>query len=691
MSNMLNTNNQQNVYSSTPSNFDMVSQLETSRMSRNTQDSFNATQTNVIPTMGFNQKILNESNNNTLDNQGSNYRDKNFFNVQKPQQKYVSQLTGTTIEKFEHTNMQPFFKKNPHTAMDRSEVILEKYQGSGGTTFRKKQEVKNMFENTTGMSHINGTPALTNESIMENRFVQSRYNTSNLPFTQQRVGPGIGEGFTSAPSGGYNQASTRDYIIPKSVDNLRTKNNPKLSYEARIVAGLKSTSRGLVSKPKKHKVDKYYVNNQGRYFRTGGDIRAASMREKYHFKPTHKNHREYTGAAKQETTKPMKHAGVRNSRKNNYMNQSPRNLDANDSWQLTEENMKNGLSDFGKKSIENKPNERDITQKRTILSNMSVEIKKAIVPIIDIFKKTRKENFIGNIRPDGNMSADMPAKLTVYDSNDIARTTIKETNIHDNRLGNLKGAVKNQVKDYEDVARTTIKETNIHNSSPNINMSPQQPKSLRVYDPEDIPQTTIKETNIDNAHGGFLQSPNADKTGSYNTSRYKAKNTNRQFLNDYEYSGNADNNVGKGGGRGYLTARYNAKNTNKQFTSVFEYKGSGKDYNNRAMSYSDKYNANMNDNKEKTLRSRNPTKEGVKLNSGSDRFNTQVKKLNADIINTREPSEQYIYNVPPTKNSCGLTQIKDKLTENTQRSRMDPNDLEAFKKNPYTQSLASAF
>ena len=32
-----------------------------------------------------------------------------------------------------------------------------------------------------------------------------------------------------------------------------------------------------------------------------------------------------------------------------------------------------------------------------------------------------------------------PSKLTVNDPNDVARTTIKETNIHNNHNGNLNG------------------------------------------------------------------------------------------------------------------------------------------------------------------------------------------------------------------------------------------------------------
>ena len=680
-----------NIYYKSPGIIDSVNNYETQNMSKNTLDSYNATKTNLIPTRGFNQNIFNNNNNNDFTNTGKNYYEKEFFNIQKPKKEFVSQLTGTIIENFEHNNMQPFFKKTPNLNLDNNNVILEKYSGSGGDTYIKKQEVRNLQDVVKDNSFVNGSSIITMNNNMENRYVESRNKTMELPFTAQLVGPGLNEGFTSLPSGGLNQSQTRDYVLPKNVDNLRVKNNPKLTYEGRIINGLKKESRGLVSKPSKNRVSKFYKNNQDRYFKTGGELRGASKRENFYFRPTNKNHRKYTGIARRETQKPTKKPAVKKSTKNNFMNPSPRNLESIDNWELKDENMEEGLGDYGKKSIENKPNERDITQKRNVINNLTTEIKKAIVPVIDIFKKTRKENFIGNIRPDGNMKADMPSKITTYDSNDIARTTIKETNIHNSRIGNLKGNVKNQINDNEDVARTTIKETNIHNQNPNINISPQQPTSLRVYDPEDIPQTTIKETSIDNNHPGFIESPNSYKTGSYNTSRYRARNTNKQFLSDYEYSGIADNKVGKGDGRGYLTARYNAKNTNKQFTSIHEYKGSSKDYNNRPMSYSDKYNAKLNPSKEVISKGRKPTKQSVKLSNGSDRINTQNKKINADEINTRELAEQYVYQLPPTKNNCGLTQIKDKLSENTQRNRINPNDLEPFKKNPYTKSLHSSF
>jgi len=478
--------------------------------------------------------------------------------------------------------------------------------------------------------------------------------------------------------------------MPKTVDELRVASNPKESYEGRFISGQQGSTRGYQAEVKKNTVNSYYKNSSKRYLKTGGHIKAAKLREKYYMKPVNKHHPSHFGGLGKGVPKNSKYAAIRASRKNNYMNQPTRNATLKDNWKITDENIENGVADYGKSSIENKPNERDITQKRTHTTNLTSEIKKIIAPITDIFRKTRKQNTIGNKRPDGNMKANLPSKPTVYDSDDIARTTIKETTIHNDHLGNVGIAeIKNQAFNYEDVAKTTIKETSIHNS-PSTNMSPQQPKAVLVYDPEDVPDTTLKEI-LHDSNMGNIESPNVSKTGAYLTNNIKMKNTNKQFTSDHEYIGSADGDVGRGGGRGYLVNRYKAKNTHKQFLSNNEYTGNAESGDKRPMSYSSKYNARLNYTKEKIAKGRPPTKQSVKLNAGEDLVNVQFKKLESDRINLREPAEQRVFQTPPTKNDCGLTISKEKLAEDVQRSRIDPSLLKAYRENPYTQSLSSAF
>jgi hypothetical protein len=71
---------------------------------------------------------------------------------------------------------------------------------------------------------------------------QSRYENHNLPFEQLKVGPGVGLEYDDGPTGGFHQ-DIRKYQLPKTVDNLRAKNNPRVSYTGRIVKGKKEIKR----------------------------------------------------------------------------------------------------------------------------------------------------------------------------------------------------------------------------------------------------------------------------------------------------------------------------------------------------------------------------------------------------------------------------------------------------------------
>jgi hypothetical protein len=677
----------------------------------------NATNSNVIPQQGFNQKILN--NNNTGLPMDSNARESNARDF------FISPLSGQAVKKEAfHDNMVPFIKsKNQHNLnFDANSNRLGRYTGNDETYRPKKQEVKSFFDVTPNNSYVYGSPSFT-ETVGLDRYVPSQKRQGEKPFQDIRVGPGLAAGYTAMPVGGLNQANAREYILPKSVDELRVLTKPKQTYEGRVVAGLKSAQRGLQAKPFKHRPEKYYNSDPERGVLSSA-VKASQLREKFYMKPTQKQYqREYFGTLGQaQLSKPRKEGAYRRSTKNNYMNPTPRNAYREDGWTVNNDANSEGVGDYGLSSIENKPNERDTTQDRFHINNLSVTVKKLITPVTDYFRRTRKENFIGNVRPEGNMNAQMPAKQTIYDPNDIARTTIKEQTIDNEYEGALTGNKKQKVYDpndiarttikeqtidneytgqltgekhgivYDpnDIARTTIKEQNIHNEAPYINMNPQQPRSLRVYDPEDIVRTTMKEVTIDNEHVGFVGVQESLKPGGYTSTSVDMRNTNRQFLTDWYYQGIADCETGTGPGRGYLAARYDAKNTNRQFLNDWEWEGPAKSFYNNPESYDSMYNARMNPNKEEIALGREPTPQSVKLNVGGDFINIEHRRIEGDNINIREPAETFVYEAPPQKNSCGLTRMKAKLPEDVQRSRINPEILDAYRQNPYTQSLSSA-
>jgi hypothetical protein len=664
----------------------------------------------TIPTQKYNQPILQSNfNSDVIDIR------KGGVTNNEPQQ-VISPLTGQVIgsrdnfltstgfnkmngETYINTiNNVPFVGRgtkqnmNPHA----NESILERYTGWGGPKQKKKHEVESFFDIAPNMGgHINGAPATSLYDGMEDRYHKSRMRNGEKPFQEVRVGPGLNAGYGSKGEGGFQQAGMYDILRAQANRkiNNRLANNPKVSYTTPVNAGsLPGGSRGLQAAVVKHKPERWYRNNPDRYFKTGGAVRAARLLPRVIARATNRQTTTksyYGGAGNGQYKGQMKDKMHRKSRRQNFKNSIMRNLHRGGTWKA--EASGDGIGDYGMGSIENKPNERDITTLRTHQLNLATAVKKMIAPLTDIARTTKKEQTIDNFHT-GNFSSNVK-KLTVHDPNDTMRTTKKEQTIDNFHNGNLTGAKKQTIYDPNDTPRTTIKEQTIHNSNIFANLSPQQPSHLRVYDPEDVAATTLKELTEVNNHTGFIGGDvNEMQPGGYISTSVSAKNTNKQFLSDYYYVGNANSDMTRGGGRGYTTTRMTARATNRQYLTDNEYSGIAGHYLGREKSYSDKYNMTLNPDKEiieKRYSEHEPTQTGVKLGAGMDFVNINHKKIEGDQINTREPAETSVYQAPPTMNNCGMTTIKEKLPEENIRSRIDSDLLDAFRRNPYSQPLNS--
>ena len=74
----------------------------------------------------------------------------------------------------------------------------------------------------------------------------------------------------------------------------------------------------------------------------------------------------YGTAGNSEVNKTYKRGTFRKSHKNNYMNSTPRNACAKEQWNGNQDN-----SDYNKKSYFNRPNERDTTQNKPVVNNLT--------------------------------------------------------------------------------------------------------------------------------------------------------------------------------------------------------------------------------------------------------------------------------------------------------------------------------
>ena len=365
----------------------------------------NPLKSGIIPE-NFNQKILNSKTSNS--------------------NQIKSQLSGEVMvkENFTHNNMVPFFgsklTQNMNLDNNISQRKLEMFTGTDEyTSGVGKKEQKPLFKPTMNTGgYINGKPVDMDRQL--NRYDNGNKKPTELPFEQIRVGPGLNQGYTDKPSGGFQQLDKRDYLIPKSIDELRTKNNPKLQYRKPVIFGKngvdRRTDQGEVYK---HRPDKFYINSQDRYFVTTGKDLKSTQRPTILVKDTNR----------QSTT--TDYYGIARGDDN--------------------------VIDYGLSSMEAPTTERELTGVRTHIMNATKYVKALIAPLLDVMKPSRKEyceanNYLSNF-------ATNVSKLQVYDPNDIAKITIKETTSeNNNQVGYFGNKLKSIVYDPDDIPQTTKKD-----------------------------------------------------------------------------------------------------------------------------------------------------------------------------------------------------------------------------------------
>jgi hypothetical protein len=152
---------------------------------------------------------------------------------------------------------------------DKNESILDNMSG-GGSQYKIKREVASLFDPKENMEWQFGTPNTSN-------FIQERMNPSlkqnnTKPFESIRVGPSLRNNNGIKGTDGYNSSlECRNKYMPKSVDDLRVKSNPKETYDGVILGGKSSvTNKGILGKTEKYRPDTYYKNDASRYFTTTG-------------------------------------------------------------------------------------------------------------------------------------------------------------------------------------------------------------------------------------------------------------------------------------------------------------------------------------------------------------------------------------------------------------------------------------
>ena len=379
----------------------------------------------------------------------------------------VSQLTGNTMKTtdFVHNNMQPFFgsRVRQNVGADANVGRLDRYTGAGSTDIRKK-EVEQMFDNT--QQPFGNVYGLEDSSeFIQGRINDPRNRAGERPFEPVRVAPGVGEGFSATGKGGFQQIEVNDIMMKniRRTDDLRVADKPKLTYTTPVVPGQQFIGKSMDNpgEVRKYRPDTFYIDESGERFGPGGQdgFQKEMVRSTQILPHTTRPETsvEYKGSgSSQEFGMNYVVGSYRTPMTNQYGGAGYRNADGSGYFK------QGAADDYGKSSYEIRPNERYFTGDRMMGLNVSpAEAGAVTTHFEDESRPTRRGETIGNYQA-GNATgyaAGAPA-ITVWDPNDIARTTVKEGTINLDRFGIASPAdapARLKVYDPDDIARPTQK------------------------------------------------------------------------------------------------------------------------------------------------------------------------------------------------------------------------------------------
>jgi hypothetical protein len=414
-------------------------------------------------------------------------------------------LTGDYLssQQFIHNNMVPFTSSNAVGQtynVNVAETILDNYVGSGSQVIKKIEQAP-LFKPQENVQWTYGAPDMSD-------FYQSRVNpaTNNnnvKPFESVMVGPGLDKGFTADGSHGYNAGmEARDKWLPKTVDELRVKTNPKQEFTLDNLEGPASASVknvGIEGKVEKYRPDTFYINSQDRWLTTTGAEKATRLVAEEIFRPSHRNetttfqHGTPNAILKTASYVPSKHeASKRNQLEALDVGHS------NASGSGPQHNLQNSHTNYTNNRANN-------PQPQSFGSGFSHAIGAVIAPIMDILKPSRKEEYSSNMRIYGNSGSKIPGNY-VLNPGDAPSTTIKETTLYqpNSYIGHQKENAAYMVSQQQPIANQ--RDTVNHNQLLGLSSK----YGNRQYDAE------YRQTNNDTKERLAVARTNAGNTSQFN-------------------------------------------------------------------------------------------------------------------------------------------------------------------------------
>ena len=587
------------------------------------------------------------------------------FDVENP---VYSELAGRefSAEDFKHINQQPFYgsKVTQYTSDRMSEFKLGEERGA------RKQEVEPFFSPAMGATYQAGTPVVS--PVYQDRMESLTSQNNVLPFDQVRVGPGVGQGYTAAPTGGFTQPQDRDYILPKTVDELRPLVNRKTHLEGRVIPGSAPERRGLEPNFSKNKQDTLFDITDRGLVATSGPSQARSLRPDVSHSGSRaprvvRGHVGPAGAGVNEPTPARPDFDVRGRvlpEKNDRFGvatRTDRGIDPSALFSkdvaLSNERMSGAMPEnyFGNAVQYSGP--RSDADVRSL-------------------KVSGKEELQDSKRLYNAMSVQVPGQGPAFDVTKPSRTTRRETLIEKFPVANLSGRDEVYANmSSDDGGKTTIREhgpVGFHK----LNMKNAQTKG-QVFN-YDAPKGTTRQLT----HKSRLQTPGSmTNPGAYTTTSVEDRMTNRE-LSHLSYSGIARNENPVGGYGNSQLSQQGSLTLNSRDTTSSDYMGHAGGDIKKPMSYEALYNETVRTVKDKINESR--LFNGVGADKGkSIELTGDHREPSVSLQTSRIEGGDY----HQTYNSAGLGEETRETGRLPQDDRLDDDLLDYLRSNPFVVGL----
>lgn len=371
-----------------------------------------------------------------------------------------------------HTNMVPFYKGSvPPGAMhaENTSAHLEHFVGyghDGGMTSlsKGKKEQTPFFDPMEFRRGGLGGKDFSQDNVRSQylgTIAIPQIRNNELPFEQMQVGP-MG---TSSVAEDWQ----RERMMPRNIDELRPLSKQRQCFEGRINPGSAATTAT-------NRLDQMPENTQTRppplvreqrsaddFMRTMGASGSKPSYDKVHYN-ARATARELT------TTSARAASGAGGAAPVQVHKDSTRPAHPDHIFRSQMGELPRGhavktvkdVNDYGRSGIRLNGNDRERSGRPGIVASA---VRALTAPITDRLRSTRKEEML-NPTPSANIvgSHGIP-KLTVYDSQDVMRTTRKEVGIHDTSQmpGGVRGGAvhRGPAIDGDMQARATLRESTL--------------------------------------------------------------------------------------------------------------------------------------------------------------------------------------------------------------------------------------